>query len=131
MKKRRTAISAISFEENKLLIVKKQETWILPGGKPKPNETNDIDCLLRECGEELPDAVFVVKNKYRDFTGKTPNKGDMLTVKAYFAEVSGSIKPSAEISESKFVSKQEIAKLPLSDITNKIVNSLIKDKIFF
>ncbi|MEK7228400.1 MAG: NUDIX domain-containing protein [Patescibacteria group bacterium] len=125
----RTAINTISFRDGGLLLVKKKRVWILPGGKPKGNET-DLQCLLREGQEELPNAQFQVKEKYKDFIGKTPHSGDLLTAKVYFAKVAGSIVPSAEISDSQFITKDNIKEFPLSEITQKIVESLIGDKLF-
>ena len=48
----RTAIGAAIINEGKLLIVRKKQSWILPGGKPEPGES-DLDCLCREVGQEL------------------------------------------------------------------------------
>jgi ADP-ribose pyrophosphatase YjhB (NUDIX family) len=125
----RTAINTISFKDGGLLLVKKKEVWILPGGKPDGDET-DLECLSREGQEELPEAQFIVKDKYKDFIGKTPHTGDLLIAKTYFAEVSGSILPSAEISNAQFVYRDKISEFPLSEITAQIVESLIADKIF-
>ncbi len=125
----RTAINAITFKDGKLLLVKKKDVWILPGGKPEGDES-DIDCLMRECKEEIPNSIFIIKDKWKDFIGKTPNTGDLLNAKTYFAEISGDVSPSGEITESKFVSVSEAKYLKLSEITNKIVDSLIEEKIF-
>lgn len=125
----RTAINTISFKEGKLLLVKKKEVWILPGGKPNTDET-DPACLFREGQEELPEAQFFIQEKYKDFVGRTPHSGDLLTAKTYFAEVSGSVVPSGEISAADFVSRNKIGEFSLSEITSQIVESLIADKIF-
>ncbi len=125
----RKVIDAISFKDGKILVVKKKDIWILPGGKPEEGE-DDIECLLRECKEELPDSQFIITKKYKEFIGQTPHTGDIIITKTYFAKVSGSIKPSAEISEANFISKEDISSIPLSDITSQIIESLIEDKIF-
>jgi ADP-ribose pyrophosphatase YjhB (NUDIX family) len=125
----RTAINTISFKDGRLLLVKKKDVWILPGGKPNTDET-DPACLFREGQEELPGAHFIVKEKYKDFVGRTPHAGDLLIAKTYFAEVSGSMVPSGEISAANFVSKEKISEFSLSEITSQIVESLIADKIF-
>jgi ADP-ribose pyrophosphatase YjhB (NUDIX family) len=48
----RTAINAVIIEDGKILLVRKRQTWILPGGKPGINES-DLECLCREIREEL------------------------------------------------------------------------------
>lgn len=35
MSKMRKVINLIAIEDRKILLVRKRETWILPGGKPK------------------------------------------------------------------------------------------------
>lgn len=47
-------IGLLVVEDGRLLVVLKRggRTWILPGGKPEPGET-DQECLEREIGEEL------------------------------------------------------------------------------
>ena len=49
----RKAISAAIVSNGRIIVVKKGDVWILPGGKPDGNET-DQQCLTRELGEELP-----------------------------------------------------------------------------
>ena len=49
----RKAISGLVIRDEKLLLVRKNETWILPGGKPEKKES-EIECLCREFKEELP-----------------------------------------------------------------------------
>jgi len=48
----RIAIGAAIIEDGKILLVRKRQSWILPGGKPEPKES-DIECLCREVSEEL------------------------------------------------------------------------------
>lgn len=122
----RTAINIVCLSNKSILLVKKKEVWILPGGKPLEGET-DLECLLRECDEELPKASFITKEKYGDFIGKTPFSGNILMAKVYFGEVSGEIRPAAEISDAQFIPKDKLSHFPLSEITKKIIVSLIKD----
>ena len=84
----RTAINAAIIKEGKLLLVKKKNIWILPGGKPEPDE-KDLECLSREISvEELPGTKLCNIRYYKDFEGQTPHKGDTLRAKVYFARTS-------------------------------------------
>ncbi len=121
----RTAIDAVCIQDGKLLLVKKKEVWILPGGKPYDSES-DIDCMLREiCIEELPGTRLEKFELYRTFRGVTPHTRDLLEARAYFADISGELKPSAEINGVEWA--EDARKYNLSDITGKFVDSLIKD----
>ena len=123
----RTAISLISLTSEGLLLTKKKNTWILPGGKPKEGES-DEDCLFREINEELglSKEQISITNYYKNFIGKTPHKGDLLKNIVYFGTLKGKINPSNEISEAKYV--KDFKNYNLSEITQKIVNSLKEDK---
>ena len=123
----RKAISLISLTSEGLLLTKKKETWILPGGKPLDGET-DYDCLFREINEELglSKEQISITNYYKNFIGKTPHKGDLLENIVYFGILKGKIKPANEISEAKYVKDFEYYNL--SDITQKVVDSLREDK---
>ena len=123
----RTAISLISLTSEGLLLTKKKKTWILPGGKPLDGET-DYDCLFREINEELglSKEQISITNYYKNFIGRTPHKGDLLENIVYFGILKGKIKPANEISEAKYVKDFEYYNL--SDITQKVVDSLREDK---
>lgn len=117
----RKAIGVAIIKDGRILLVKKQEVWILPGGKPEMGEP-DIQCLLREVKEELPKIKLSNLKYFGSFVGITPHTGDELIAEVYLADADGEITPSAEISKAEYVGKPE--KYNLSDITSKIVVSL-------
>ena len=121
----RKAINLISIENRKILLVKKGEVWILPGGKPEDGES-DFDCLFRELSEELPGLAVEGKFRhYKNFSGVTPHIGDVLEAITYFASTSGETNTAMEISEAAWVSAS--TELKLSEITAKIIKSLEED----
>lgn len=118
----RTAICIATIREGKILLVKKKNTWILPGGKPE-NDESDKGCLIRELNQELPKLHIIDQlQHFGNFTGKTPHKGDQLTAKVYLSPVEGDITPAAEISDAQWTAKPE--NYNLSDITRKIIAAL-------
>ncbi len=120
----RNAISAIVIKDGKLLVVKKNKTWILPGGKPELGET-DLGCLCREIQEELPGVKLVKSKYYGNFQGQAPHKRDVLNARAYFAEVIGEPSRVGEGDTiSDFAWVNNFQEYNLSNITSKIVNSL-------
>lgn len=120
----REAVCAAIIKRDCILLVKKQRTWILPGGKPEAGES-DRQCLLREVKEELPMLNLQNLRYFGVFTGTTPHKGDALTAKVYLADMNGDILPGAEINAAKWVEKPE--EYNLSDITRKIILALRKE----
>jgi 8-oxo-dGTP pyrophosphatase MutT (NUDIX family) len=124
----RTAINAAIIQDQKLLLVKKNLTWILPGGKPENSEA-DLECLCREINEELSGTKIKEIYFYKQFEGKTPHKGDILKAKVYFASIDGqlySVRDGDSISEVTWTN--DFSKYNLSEITSKIINSLQQDK---
>lgn len=123
----RTAIGAVIIKDGKILLVRKRQSWILPGGKPQPNEP-DLECLCREVKEELSGTQLDNIQYYGEFEGITPHKKDILKTRVYLADIKGKIyKPNMEIEEYKWI--KDANKYNLSDITSKIVDSLRKDKL--
>ncbi|MDD3310074.1 MAG: NUDIX domain-containing protein [Dysgonamonadaceae bacterium] len=121
----RKVINIIAIKDKKILLVRKRETWILPGGKPNLGES-DAECLLRELSEELPKLSVIGDFKlYKSFTGQTPHQGDIVEAVAYFSKIQGEIKPDREISEALWTNNFDNIKL--SEITTKIINPLYKD----
>ena len=121
----RTAIGAAIIDNGKILLVRKRQSWILPGGKPEPSES-DIECLCREVSEELSGTQLNNIRYYGEFEGVTPHKGNILKAKVYFANIKGKLYPSsAEIVAYEWVN--DISRYNLSEITSKIVDSLTKD----
>lgn len=117
----RKAVCAVIIRNGQILLVKKRETWILPGGKPEIGES-DIQCLLREISEELSMLSLQNMKYFGAFSGLTPHKGDELIAEVYFADASGEATPNAEIKAAEWTDEPEQYKL--SDITQKIVHSL-------
>lgn len=118
----RTAIGAVVIQEGKILLVRKKQSWILPGGKPEQNES-DLECLRREVREELSGTELRDFKYYGEFEGTTPHRGDILKARVYFANIEGQLYPPArEISAYDWADNPN--NYSLSDITSKIVESL-------
>ena len=121
----RTAIGAAIIDDGKILLVRKKQSWIFPGGKPESNES-DIECLCREVGEELSGTQLDKIRYYGNFEGRTPHTRDILRVRVNFADIKGELfKPAAEI--GAYAWAKDPNKYNLSDITSKIIDSLTID----
>ena len=121
------AINAVIFNrEKEILVVKKKNVWILPGGKPKEGE-KPLETLSREVKEELSGTRIWNVKPYLSFDGEiTPHSKKPLRVDVYFADLVSSLgKPSAEILDARYVPLS--AKLNFSDITWNILKYLRKE----
>lgn len=114
----KVAINAVIIQKGKLLMVRKNDSWFLPGGKVEKNE-KDLECLARELDEELPE-LFADSFNYLGFcTGKILPDNTELEARLYLATFSGNIKTAAEIVEAKF--QKDFQQLKTSELTNKIL----------
>lgn len=121
----RIAINALCIRANRVLLVRKKDAWILPGGKPNPGE-DDYACLAREKDEELPKATMRIDEKFGEFTGITPHSKTELTAKVYLADIEGDLTPGAEISESRYFAREDFGQLYIPDITKQILDAAVE-----
>ena len=123
----RVVVDAAIIKDGKLLLVRKRDSWILPGGKIEKGES-DLECLSREVFEELSGTRICNNMFYGEFEGKTPHRGDTLKARVYFANIDGilyGVRNGDSISEARWV--EDFDDYNLSDITSKIVSSLMEE----
>jgi 8-oxo-dGTP diphosphatase len=125
----RKVICAAIIKDKKILLVRKKETWIMPGGKPQENE-NDLVCLNREISEELPGLKILKTDFYKEISGKTPHVGDVINARVYLAEAEGEFLPSAEINDVSWFDRARVSSSVVSDLTQNILAELFEDRIF-
>ena len=118
----RRIITAAVIQNKNLLVVRKNQTWIIPGGKPNQEES-DLECLAREIQEELSGTEIENIRYYGMFTGKAPHTKDIVESFVYLADIKGELKsPSAEISGAKFI--RDYRQDNVSEVVEKVFESL-------
>lgn len=120
----RETVNVAIIRNAKILLVRKGQSWLLPGGKPNPGES-DIGCLCREVDEELSGTRLENIKYYNEFVGDTHIQ-ERFRTKVYLADIGGELRePSAEIKEYGWV--DNTSKYNLSDMNLKVMDSLIRD----
>lgn len=105
-------IALLYLKDGQILstLSKGKDTYYLPGGKRKLNET-DEQTLIRECKEELTIDIREDTIKYYGtFKAQAHGKAEGVIVKmtCYTAEFIGDIKPSSEIQEIRWLNYKDI-----------------------
>lgn len=125
IKNMRRVVGAAIIKDGEILLVRENQSWILPGGKPEPGESN-VRCLRRELNEELSGTQLENIISYRRIQGRSPNVGDIVSAHVYFADIKGQLgQASGEIEEALFV--RDTTEYNLSDLTIRIIEALKKD----
>lgn len=120
-------VDVISIRGGRILLVKKRDFWIFPGGKRERREFAR-NCIVRELGQELPNSKLTSELVFFcQFHGPNPS-GKKIRVRCYFGNVEGDISPGAEISDACWVSRNEIFLYPLSEITKQIIGKLLAER---
>lgn len=118
----RSVIGGLDIRDGKVLLARKKQVWILPGGKEDPEET-DIDCLMREISEEIPGSKVAIGNLFDVFSGVTPHTRREVEVWVYLCQIDGQLVPAREISQISRVTYVEAVALNLSEITREIIET--------
>jgi len=118
----------VVVNRNYLLLTKIREGdfWILPGGRIEEGESEEV-AIRKEIGEELPNIRILKLIPYKKFKGTTPHTKVKVIVSTFFAGITGSIEPGAEITETTFSLINSLKELNLTLISKDIIKSLKKD----
>lgn len=125
-------IAGIVLDDKKLLVVKKRDAWIFPGGKPEDGES-DIACLVREFREELSGTRIDPKSVefYDTFKGISPNLKLPMEGRFYRVSLNSELGlPSREILDRRFVSYSSLRDYRLSEAAREVVESLHDRRLF-
>lgn len=121
-------VCAIVIKNKRLLLVRKEKHFLLPGGKLIGSETEE-ECLVREFSEELPKLEINLETLrfFKKIAGTASRKGYKLFASVYFADVKGRIThgKESEINKSRWVGAGDIEDADnVSDVVRKVAKYL-------
>jgi 8-oxo-dGTP pyrophosphatase MutT (NUDIX family) len=126
----RIGVYGLIIENRKVLVVDKKGCLILPGGKPNFAEESEGNVLKREFREELSGTEILVDLYYKDFSGISPHSKKPILTKTYFCyPLEGIGEPSAEIRGKYWINSLDLNKFKFSEITKKVLESLVKEDL--
>lgn len=120
---KRITAGLVALQDNCLLLVCKRDVWIPPGGKPEKGESL-VDCLIRECSEELPKCALSDISPFGYWDAVAPHKGDTIECWMFQGVIKGELMPSREITDARWVPNNELDHLSLSTSVEQVVKTL-------
>ena len=124
-------VNVVSLRNGRILLLHKQDIWILPGGKIQNGE-GDFEAFQREAREEMGKVEFRLSHLYGVYIGITPHSSLMVNVRVYIGEIDPpSVYPSNEIDGAVWVRDDETSlnEFRLSEITRRVIDSLRENGI--
>ena len=125
----KTTVAGIITNNSKILLTKRSRLiieggkWCLPGGQIKFKETPE-QAVKREIKEET--GLTAKKTRFLFYFNEVLVKIDLHSVVLVFlVDVSGKIKTNWEVSEAKWLTKQEIKKLDIAFEHKKIIDKFL------
>ena len=113
-------IGAIILNNKRILVGKKHDKFIIPGGRIEAGE-NYVDCLKRELREEF--GVDVLSHEYfgtfEDEAALDP--GMKIKMDVYLVGVKGKPRASGEITEALYMNSKNKNSVKLGSILEKFV----------
>lgn len=126
-----TKIAAVILKDGKTLVVraKGRDAFISLGGKLEKDETHE-ECLKREIKEETGASTGNIVF-FGNFTDKSIFDERIIDLHAYLVDVTGEMKPQAEIEELKWISSDYKEQgIRVGSILEKfIIPKLVKEKM--
>jgi 8-oxo-dGTP diphosphatase len=118
-------IGGVIIKDRKLLVGRKKDTFLMPGGKIKSGETH-IECLKRELKEEF--CVELISAKYfLACSDKAALEAETIVkMDTYLVNIEGNPKPSMEIEEMSYVNSN--TNLKIASIIKKVIIPELKKK---
>lgn len=119
-------IGAIILKDKKILVGKKRDKYIIPGGIVEEGEDH-TNCLKRELKEEL-DVNLISTEFFGTFEDEAAlDPGMKIKMHVYYATIKGEPKASAEIKELMYVDSKNQSDIKLGSILEKfVIPELIK-----
>jgi len=122
---------AVIVKNRKVLVARKNDTdiFVMPGGTQESNETFQ-ETLKRELKEELNAELLSIK-PFGVFTAEDLFKEGPYTSNVFYVEVSGTLKPCAEMCEIKWInSNYKKGNIKIGSILEKfVIPKLIKENL--
>ncbi len=114
-------VDIIVERKGMILLTKKGDFWILPGGEIEPGE-DEIQCLNEVVASEMNDTVASVLRKLeKTIKGPSPVRPGDVEVSVYVGDVSSAKMSDIKDCNAHWFSRESIRAIRLSNITKDVL----------
>ena len=114
-------VDIIVERKGKILLTKRGDFWILPGGEIEPGE-NEMQCLAEVVSREMKDQVSsIFKKLEKTIKGPSPVRGGDVEVSVYVGDISSKKMSEVKDCNAHWFSRESVPTLRLSNITKAVL----------
>ena len=114
-------VDIIVERKGMILLTKRGDFWILPGGEIEPGE-DEIQCLNEVVASEMNDTVASVFRKLeKTIKGPSPVRSGDVEVSVYVGDVSSAKMSDIKDCNAHWFSRESIRAIRLSNITKDVL----------
>ncbi|MDH3807811.1 MAG: NUDIX domain-containing protein [Desulfuromonadales bacterium] len=115
-------VDIIVERKGMILLTKRGDFWILPGGEIEPGE-DEIQCLNEVVASEMNDTVASVLRKLeKTIKGPSPVRPGDVEVSVYVGDVSSAKMSDIKDCNAHWFSRESIRAIRLSNITKDVLD---------
>jgi ADP-ribose pyrophosphatase YjhB (NUDIX family) len=114
-------VDIIVERKGMILLTKRDDFWILPGGEIEPGE-DEMQCLNEVVAREMNDTVAsIFRNLENTIKGPSPVRPGDVEVSVYVGDVSSAKMSDIKDCNAHWFSRESIRALRLSNITKDVL----------
>lgn len=114
-------VDIIVERKGMILLTKRGDYWILPGGEIEPGE-DELVCLDKVVAEEMKDQVSsIFKKLEKTIKGPSPVRDGDVEVSVYVGDISSKKMSDVKDCNAHWFSRESIRALRLSSITKDVL----------
>jgi ADP-ribose pyrophosphatase YjhB (NUDIX family) len=115
-------VDIIVERKGMILLIKRGDFWILPGGEIEPGE-DEMQCLEEVVVREMQDSVDCIFKKLgKTIEGPSPVRSGDVEVSIYVGDISSKKMSDVRDCNAHWFSRESIAALRLSNITQAVLD---------
>ena len=115
-------VDIIVERKGMILLTKRGDFWILPGGEIEPGE-DEMQCLNEVVASEMNDTVATVFRKLeKTIKGPSPVRSGDVEVSVYVGDVSSAKMSDIKDCNAHWFSRESIRAIRLSNITKDVLD---------